>query len=94
MSNVLPKDERWTRANILVTAGEIKTLEDLFKTVPRKIVAEGLGLNITSFSNVKSKTPQNFKLAEIIRLAELLEVEVNVMFNIFLQSLTPPYKGQ
>ena len=90
MSNGLPKDERWRFANKLIEAGEIKTLDDLFKTVPRKIVAGGLGLNITSFSNVKSKTPENFKLAEIIKLAELLEVNVTVMFNIFLQSLNPP----
>jgi hypothetical protein len=87
MSEVLPKDERFRFANKLIVAKEITTIEDLYKTVPRKIVALGLGLNVTSFTNVKSKSPENFKLAEIIKLAELLEVDVLTMFNIFLNSL-------
>ena len=84
------KDERFRFANRLIDVGEIKSLEDLYKHVPRKIVAEGLGLNVTSFTNVKSKTPENFKLAEIIKLAALLEIEVLTMFKIFLNSLDLP----
>ena len=81
------KDERFLFANKLIYAGQIQTIEDIYKIVPRKIIAQGLGLNVTTFTNFKSKTPENFKLSEIIKMSNLLEIKVETLVGIFLNSL-------
>lgn len=81
------KDERFYNAKELIAKGRIKTLEDLYKQVPKKIVGEGLNLNPVRFSNVKSNNPGDFKFAEIIKLSELLETDIQIIVSIFIRSM-------
>ena len=85
---VMPEiDDRFYNAKELIATGRIKTLEDLYKQVPKKIVAEGLNLNPVRFSNVKSNNAGDFKFSEIIRLSELLETDIHTIVSIFYNSI-------
>lgn len=81
------RDERFKFANRLIEAGEIRSLQDIYKVVPIRIIALGLGLNPVSFSNTKAHFPASFKFGEIVRLSQLLNIQPIAMVQIFLNSL-------
>lgn len=87
MGETLPKDKNFETAKAYIKRGEINDLFQLYSYVPKKSVAKGLGLNPSSFSNFKSNHPEDFKIKELIKLAELLDVDVKVVFDIFLKSI-------
>ncbi|MES2062495.1 MAG: hypothetical protein V4456_11285 [Bacteroidota bacterium] len=87
MGEDLPKDKYFELAKPYIKRGEINDLFQLYSYVPKKSVAQGLGLNSSSFSNFKSNHPEDFKVKELIKLAELLDVDVKIVFDIFLRSI-------
>jgi hypothetical protein len=81
------KDERFYNAKELIASGRVSTLEELYKQVPKKVVAETLNLNATRFSNYKSNEPGEFKLSEIIELSKALETDILIVVKIFVNSM-------
>lgn len=63
------------------------TLQMLYQVIPRKVIAENLGLNINSFINFRSKDPENFKLKELIKFAEVFELELEEVVGLFERSI-------
>lgn len=81
------RNEKFKFAKSLINSGDIKTVDQLYNVLSKKFIADVLNLNVNSFSNKKSNTPGEFKLAEIIKLATALEVDVIVLFEIFTNSI-------
>jgi hypothetical protein len=74
-------------AAIMINEGRIDTVDHLYKFLPKKIVAEILGVNSTRFSNLKSNHPGDFKMSDLDKLSKALNVELYAMVNIFKNSL-------
>ena len=71
----------------MIKEGRIDTVDHLYKFLPKKVIAEILGVNSTRFSNLKSNHPGNFKMSDLDKLSKALNVELYAMVNIFKNSL-------
>ena len=74
-------------AATMINEGRIDTVDHLYKFLPKKVVAEILGVNSTRFSNLKSNHPGDFKMSDLDKLSKALNVELYAMVNIFKNSL-------
>ena len=84
---MVEKDYRIFMARDLVRFRKDVTLQMLYQVIPRKVIAENLGLNINSFINFRSKDPENFKLKELIKFAEVFELELEEVVGLFERSI-------
>lgn len=71
---MLAKDKRYELIVPMVSAGRIHFFRDLFYFIPKTIVARDLGINNVRFTRLIDEV-QDFALADLFRLAALLEME-------------------
>ncbi|MGI4729108.1 MAG: hypothetical protein ACRYGB_11105 [Janthinobacterium lividum] len=71
----------------MINEGKIDTINTLYKYLPKRVVAEILGVNTVRFSNIKSNLPGEFKINEIKKLCTALNVELYAMVKIINNSL-------
>lgn len=83
----IQQDHRIVFARDLILRKKDITLQQLFKLVPRKVIAESLGLNVCGYINVRSKEPENFKLKELIIFSKVFDLELCVVVNLFARSI-------
>ncbi|RYE22441.1 MAG: hypothetical protein EOP45_08205 [Sphingobacteriaceae bacterium] len=74
-------------AATMINEGKIDTINTLYKYLPKRVVAEILGVNTVRFSNIKSNLPGEFKINEIKKLCTALNVELYAMVRIINNSL-------
>jgi len=67
---MIKRDDRYNLIKLLHADGQIKLLDDIFKYVPKTVVATDLGKKVTDF-NVLLARPDNFELREIYRIGSL-----------------------
>jgi|KBSMisStandDraft_5_1062788.scaffolds.fasta_scaffold2866923_1 hypothetical protein len=67
---MIKRDERYNLIKLLHADGQIEILNDIFKYVPKTVVATDLGKKVTDF-NVLLARPDNFELREIYRIGNL-----------------------
>ena len=67
---MIKRDERYSLIKLLHADGQIQILEDIFKWVPKTVVATDLGKKVSDF-NVLLARPDNFELKEIYRIGSL-----------------------
>jgi len=67
---MIKRDDRYNLIKLLHADGQIKILDDIFKYVPKTVVATDLGKKVTDF-NVLLARPDNFELREIYRIGSL-----------------------
>lgn len=84
---MIPKDDRIKFAGLMIKEGKIDTVDTLYQYLTKKAVAEILGLNINRFSNIKSNHPGEFKINELKKLSEALNVELSQMVTIVDNSI-------
>jgi len=65
------KDPRYKTLRIVINAGGIKSFRDLFKVVPRSVVAGDLGTNNNRFYRLVLN-PGDFTFNEIRQMAKLI----------------------
>lgn len=68
------KDKRYKTIKVLIEGGHIKTLSDIFDTIPRSVVAKDFGTNFTRFTRL-IENPADFRLKELYTLAHLFDVD-------------------
>jgi hypothetical protein len=83
----LQKDDRYNKAKVLLENEQLKTLDDLYNILPKSVIAVGLGMNPTRFSNYKSKSPGQFKLEELILLAEQIDTDLLLLVTLFRNTI-------
>ncbi|MES2062499.1 MAG: hypothetical protein V4456_11305 [Bacteroidota bacterium] len=81
-------EEKIVLTRSYIEDGQIKTIAQLYSALTKKVVAELLDLNKSSFSNKKSNSPGEFKLSQLIKLAQALDVDVMVLIGIFINSIS------
>jgi len=74
-------------ASMMINEGKIYNIETLYKYLPKRVVAEILGVNMIRFSNIKSNLPGEFKISDIRKLCTVLNVELYTMVKIINNSL-------
>jgi len=72
---------------MMINEGKIYNIETLYKYLPKRVVAEILGVNMIRFSNIKSNLPGEFKISDIRKLCTVLNVELYTMVKIINNSL-------
>ena len=82
------QDHRIRLARELILRKKDLTLQQLFRIIPRKVIAESLGLNIYGYINVRSKEPENFKLRELITFSKVFDLDLSVVVNLFVRSIS------
>ena len=81
------QDHRIRLARELILRKKDITLQQLFKLVPRKIIAQAIGMNVVSFTNNRSKYPELFRLKELILFAEAFDLSLCVVADLFARSI-------
>lgn len=74
--NGTKKDVRYKTVRIVMAAAEIKTFKDIFKIIPKSIVAKDMHTNNNRMERLINN-PDGFTLAEINVLAKLFGCEYN-----------------
>jgi hypothetical protein len=87
---MITTEDRIKFASIMIKEGKIVDVGSLYEYLTKKAVAEILGLNSTRFSNVKSNHPGEFKINEVKKLSEALNVDIQQMVQIINNSLLQP----
>ena len=79
--------EKLRFAKSLILEGKIQTVNDLYQFLSKRLIANVIGLNPNSFSNSKSKRLGDFKLSELILLADGLNLPLELVVTLFYNSL-------
>lgn len=74
------KDKRYKAVQKLIESGEIVHFDDVFQYIPRSIVAEDMGFNYRTLVG-KISSPLRFTAGEIIQLANLIEIDPDILFK-------------
>ncbi len=83
----IQQDHRIVFARDLILRKKDITLQQLFKLVPRKIIAQAIGINVVSFTNNRSKHPEGFKVKELILFAKAFDISLCVVADLFARSI-------
>jgi hypothetical protein len=78
--------DKLASVHTLIQSGQIKTLADLYKRVPRKDVGELLQINPVAFTR-RANDAGKFRLEEIKLLAEKMDVPFADLLKVFVGSL-------
>lgn len=77
-----------TLYKVLIEAGHIKSIRDIFQFIPKTTVYRDLGINYNRF-NRAIFDPSIFRIAELVQLAEFFEVDARKFIDMaYEQSLT------
>jgi hypothetical protein len=78
------KDLRYKVVNIMIQEGAVKNFKDIFTYIPKTVVAGALGKNNTRMGELIEE-PTGFTIAEIIKLAKLIEVDFAVVAGLIVK---------
>ncbi len=83
-------DPRYSTIKVLIDAGHIKCIRDIFVFIPKTIVYKDLGANFNRFDKAIID-PSLFKLKELITLADMFGVDAKRMIDMaYEQAMSLP----
>lgn len=75
----MAKDRRYNTVKNLISGGFIKSLNEIYDTIPKSVIAEDLGFNSTRINNLIAHVDR-FIAKDLFKLAELIGVdEIEIM---------------
>jgi hypothetical protein len=75
------KDKRYKVIKHLIEGGHIKSLSEIFDTIPKSVAARDFGTNYSRFTKL-IENPANFRLKEIYTLARLFDIDERKMIDL------------
>ena len=69
----MTKDNRYNLIKPMIDQGHIKSFEDVFKFIPKTVVANDLGMHSSRFTELIQKV-DNFRIKDLVLLARLCNV--------------------
>ena len=89
----MKRDDRYSLVKPLMSTGHIRTFQDLFKFIPKTVIAKDLGMNYTRFTRLIENV-DDFILRDLFRLAELFEIDELAVLNLVHQQYLADKKGK
>ena len=89
----MAKDARYTTVKNLISGGYIKTLREMFPTIPKSVLAKDLGISLDRFTNMINDV-ERFSVKTVFRIAALLEVEGIQVMNLVYHQHQADNKGK
>lgn len=80
------KDERYTAVQSLIETGKIQKFGDIFKYLPKTVLARDLKQNYRSVVG-KINNPHRFTVQDITRMADLIEITPAKLFDTIIAAL-------
>jgi len=77
----MEKDPRYKAVKVLIEGKHIAEFKEIFTHVPKTIMAHDLGTNNNRMTRLIDHVDQ-FTLAELYRISNLLNVDYKVIFNL------------
>ncbi len=78
------KDLRYKVIKIMIEEGAVKAFKDIFTYIPKTVVAGALGKNNNRMGEL-IKEPKQFTIAEVEKMAELIEVDFAVVAGLIVK---------
>ena len=79
-------DRRYKLVKRLVELGELVRYEDIFEYIPKSVIANDCGFNSTKITKL-IKNPREWKVREILWLAQLIGVDSLVLFKLIIEHI-------
>lgn len=89
----MAKHRKYTTAKNLIAAGYIKSFREIFDTLPKSVLARDLGMNNIRFSRLMNNV-DHFSLEELFRIADHLEVDDRIIFDLVYQQYVEDKKSK
>jgi hypothetical protein len=80
---MLTRDDRYDLIKPMIEKGNIVSFNDIFKYIPKTIVARDLGKKVDRFSELMKKV-DGFTVAELFRIAKLIDISESEMLQLVL----------
>jgi len=80
----MPKDKRYISVKNLISGGYVKTLAEIFDTIPKSVVAKDLGISLDRFT-IMINDVERFNVRKLFRMAQLIEVDEIMILNLIYQ---------
>jgi hypothetical protein len=77
----------------MISAGRINQFQDIFKYIPKTIIAHDLGINNVRFNRLINRV-EGFVLKDLFRLAALMEIKPAVLLHLVLEQAALEEKNQ
>jgi len=77
-------DHRYGYVRIMYEAGQLPAFMDIFKHVPKTVVARDMNMKVDAFNKLL-QFPDRFSLERIDELAQLVDMELDVMVAMWLR---------
>jgi hypothetical protein len=86
------KDKRFELIKIMISAGRIQKLEDIFNYIPKTVVAKSIGISNSRFNKL-IKHVGGFALRDLYILADLTEIDPLELFDLIHAQKAANLKG-
>lgn len=89
----MSKDKRYSTVKNLISGGYIKSFQEIFDTIPKSVVYKDLGMNSARFNKLLSNV-EGFVVKDLLRIAELIEVDGKVILDLVYIQYTQAKKSK
>jgi hypothetical protein len=77
------RDDRYDLIKPMIETGKIKSFNDIFKYIPKTIVAKDLGKKVDRFNALMSRV-EEFTLTDLFLIAGFFEVDEDVILRLIM----------
>ena len=77
------RDDRYDLIKPMIETGKIKSFNDIFKYIPKTIVAKDLGKKVDRFNALMSRV-EEFTLIDLFLIAGFFEVDEDVILRLIM----------
>lgn len=77
----MTKDKRYKTVYHLISGGHVKTLIEIFDSIPKSVVAKDLGISLDRFTKMINEVDR-FSVRNLFRMATLIEVDELMILNL------------
>lgn len=84
---------KYRTIKFLIEAGQVRTIEDIFKIVPKSAVLKDFRINFGRF-NAALADPSRFRLSELKAIADLFNVDARLLVDIAYNQMAKPKRGR
>jgi hypothetical protein len=89
----MTKDRRYKTVYHLISGGHVKTLIEIFDSIPKSVIAKDLGISLDRFTKMINDV-ERFGIRNLFRMARLIEVDEILILNLVYHQYLADKKGK